>query len=370
MKKIKSFSGILAILAVLVAAGFAGCDKKTAGAGNAASVAESDGSSEGGAAGSGTSSASAVEASDKASGAEGTASGSAGKAASGSSESKKARFGKKPKEEAAPVETVFAVNVYKALPRTLDDYLEFGGNVQTASTVDVYPDVQSGKLSRIYVKVGDKVEKDQILAEVDASRAGMDYKNSPVKAPVAGTITSFPFNVGQTVAASVSVGKISSTGSLEIKTNVAERFISRVMMNQKAELTFDAYPAEKFPATLVEISPVLDTSSRTLGIKLVQTPADPRLRAGMYARIKLITDTKKNTIVIPSNVIVNRNEKDIVYIIDPVTHTAKVSEVVRGIRVDDKQEIKSGITAGDLVVIKGQALLSEGSKVNIISVSE
>ncbi|MCR5401607.1 MAG: efflux RND transporter periplasmic adaptor subunit [Treponema sp.] len=293
------------------------------------------------------------------------------KNAEGAGEGKKnGLLGKNAADAAENVETVFAVNVCKAVPKTLDEYLEFGGNVQTASTVDVYPDVQSGKLSRIYVKVGDKVEKDQVLAEVDASRAGMDYRNSPVKAPVAGTITSFPFSVGQTVAASVSVGKISSTNSLEIKTNVAERFISRVSLNQKAVLTFDAYPSVEFPATLVEISPVLDSTSRTLGIKLIQTPVDSRLRAGMYARIKLITDTKKNTIVIPANVIVRRDDKDIVYVIDPVTNTAKVCQVVTGIRVDDKQEIKGGITAGDLVVIKGQALLSEGAKVNIVSVVE
>ncbi len=293
------------------------------------------------------------------------------KNAEGAAEGKKnGLLGKNAADAAENVETVFAVNVCKAVPKTLDEYLEFGGNVQTASTVDVYPDVQSGKLSRIYVKVGDKVEKDQVLAEVDASRAGMDYRNSPVKAPVAGTITSFPFSVGQTVAASVSVGKISSTNSLEIKTNVAERFISRVSLNQKAVLTFDAYPSVEFPATLVEISPVLDSTSRTLGIKLIQTPVDSRLRAGMYARIKLVTDTKKNTIVIPANVIVRRDDKDIVYVIDPITNTAKVCQVVTGIRVDDKQEIKGGITAGDLVVIKGQALLSEGAKVNIVSVVE
>lgn len=267
-------------------------------------------------------------------------------------------------------ETVFAVNVYKASLKNLDDYLEFGGNVQTASSVDIYPDVQSGKISRILVKVGDKVKKDQVLCEVDASRPGMDYKNSPIKAPVAGTITSFPYNIGQTVAASMPVGKISSTGTLEVKTNVAERFVSRVAMNQKAELTFDAYPGEKFPAILVEIDPVLDTSSRTLGIKLVQTPPDSRLKAGMYARIKLITDTKKNTIIIPDDVIVTRNEEDIVYIVDSVTNTVKASPVKKGIRVDDKQEVEMGITPGDLVVIKGQALLTDGAKVNVISVSE
>lgn len=279
--------------------------------------------------------------------------------------------GKKPAaEEEAKAETIFAVNVYKAVPKTLDDYLEFGGNVQTASSVDIYPDVQSGKLSRILVKVGDKVKKDQVLCEVDASRPGMDYKNSPIKAPVAGTITSFPYNIGQTVAASMPVGKISSTGTLEVKTNVAERFVSRISMNEKAELTFDAYPGETFPAILVEIDPVLDTSSRTLGIKLVQTPSDSRLKAGMYARIKLVTDTKKNTIVIPNNVIVTRNDEDIVYIVDSMTNTVKASPVKRGIRVDDKQEIQMGIAPGDLVVIKGQALLSDGAKVNVVSIAE
>ncbi len=269
-----------------------------------------------------------------------------------------------------PVETVFAVSTYKAVPRTLDNYLEFGGNVQTSSSVDIFPDVQSGKLSKINVKVGDKVKKDQVVALVDASRAGMDYQSSPIKAPVEGTITSFPYSVGATVAASMSVGKISSTGTLEIKTNVAERFLSRVKMNQRAELTFDAYPGVVFPAKLVEIDPILDVNTRTLGVKLIQTPSDSRLRAGMYARIKLITDTKKNTIVIPHNVIVRRNEQDIVYIVDTLTNTVKASPVKRGIRVDDKQEVEMGITPGDLVVIKGQALLSDGAKVNVVSIDE
>ena len=141
-------------------------------------------------------------------------------------------------------------------------------------------------------------------------------------------------------------------------------------MYQKAELTFDAYPGEKFPATLVEIDPVLDTTSRTLGIKLIQEPTDPRLRVGMYARIKLVTDSKKNTIVIPNNVVVTRNDEDIVYIIDPQTNTVKASPVKKGIRVDDKQEIEMGITPGDLIVIKGQALLTDGAKVNIVSITE
>ncbi len=276
---------------------------------------------------------------------------------------------KKQAVQTEEAETIFAVNAYKAEKGTLDDYLSFGGNVQTASSVDIYPDVQSGKISKIFVRVGAVVQKDEILAEIDASRPGMDYKSSPVKAPVSGTITSFPLNVGATVSSQTSLGKISSTGKLEIKTNVAERFISRISMKQKAELTFDAYPGEVFPAVLVEIDPVLDTSSRTLGIKLLQEPADSRLRAGMYARIKLITDVKQNAIVIPNNVVVTRNEEDVVYIVDPTTNKVKLSPVKKGIRVDDKQEILMGITPGDLVVVKGQALLNDGATVKIVKIT-
>ena len=53
--------------------------------------------------------------------------------------------------EEEKVETVFAVNAYKAVPQTLDNYLDFGGNVQAASSVDIYPDT-NGKISKIYAK--------------------------------------------------------------------------------------------------------------------------------------------------------------------------------------------------------------------------
>ncbi|MCM1320805.1 MAG: efflux RND transporter periplasmic adaptor subunit [Bacteroides sp.] len=267
------------------------------------------------------------------------------------------------------IETVYAVNTYRASPGSLDDYLEFGGDVQTASSIDIYPDT-AGKVSRIYVSVGQVVQKDQILAEVDASKPGMIYSASPVRASVGGTVTSFPLNIGATVSPQAPMGKISSTGRLEVKTNVAERFISRLALNQAAIITFDAYPGEKFPAQLVEINPVLDPSSRTLGIKLLQYPPDSRLRAGMYAKIKLITDSKQDIIVIPDNVIITRNDETFVFIADEETKTARRVPVKMGIRVDNKQEILDGINPGDLVIIKGQSLLNDGSKVNIVSISE
>jgi len=277
--------------------------------------------------------------------------------------------GPKKSSDAEAKETIFAVNVQKAVASNLDDYLEFSGDVQAASSVDIIPDA-SGKVSRLLVRVGDVVRKDQIVAYVDPSRPGMNYNESPVKAPVGGTITNFPANIGTSVNIGYSMGKISSTGRLEIKTHIAERFISKVKYGQNAYLSFDAYPGETFSAKLVEIDPVLDPSSRSLGVKLIQDPPDNRLKAGMYARIHLITQVKENTVVVKKDVILDRADGSYVFIADPNTNIATMQKVKTGIKVDDNVEIVEGINAGDYIVVKGQTLLSNGSKVNIINKAE
>ena len=91
----------------------------------------------------------------------------------------------------------------------------------------------------------------------------------------------------------------------------------------------------------------------------------------MYGRVKLVTDSKKNAIVIPSTAVVVRNEKNYVFTADSHEDnktTVKLVPVTVGITVDDKMEITEGIKAGDEIVVKGMSLLNDGSKVNIVSV--
>ena len=265
-------------------------------------------------------------------------------------------------------QTVFAVNAFLSYKGDLNGYLEFGGDVSAVSSVDVLPDT-SGKISRIYVSVGDVVKKDQILAEVDASRPGMTYSASPVKAPVSGTITSFASSVGNMVAPSMTIGRISSTDKLEIKTSVPERFISKIKLNQKAILTFDAYPGETFTAKVTKISPVLDTSTRTMSVTLILDPPDSKIKIGMYARIKLITDHKSNAIIIPTTALVTRSQEQCVFVVNP-DDTVTLKKVTVGIKVDDMVEILSGLEGNEKVVTKGQTLLNNGTKVNIVSLTE
>lgn len=280
--------------------------------------------------------------------------------------------GKKQDEKKAAEKTavtVFAVSTTTATRGELQDYLEFGGDVTAKTNIDILPDA-AGKIAEVKVQIGEYVEKNQIIALVDSSRPGMNYEPSPVKAPISGTITAVNVVIGSMVSQQLSVAKVSKMDTLQIAMNVPERFVSKIKAGQKAYLRFDAFPGEVFPARINEISPVLDQTSRTMAVKLALVETDMRIKAGMFARVKLITETKTNIVKIPQTAVVTRFGKDFVFIVkngDDGKTTVTKQEVAAGIRVDDKIEILSGIAPDDEIVVRGQTLLEDGSVINIVS---
>lgn len=262
---------------------------------------------------------------------------------------------------------VFAVTTVTATRGELNDYLEFGGDVVAKSNLDILPDA-AGKIAQVLVSVGDKVNKNQIIAYVDPSRPGMNFEYSPVKAPISGTITAVNVVPGSMVAQQLSIAKVSKMETLEVIMNVPERFVSKVKDGQNAYLRFDAYPGETFLAEVSEVSPVLDQMSRTMGVKLSFIAKDPRIKAGMFARVKLITDIRSNIVKIPDAAIVNRFGENFVFVAVPgETPSVRRQVVSVGVRVDEKAEIISGLAPDTEIVVRGQTLLEEGSLINIVS---
>lgn len=265
-------------------------------------------------------------------------------------------------------ESVYAVTTIEASKGELQEYLQFSGDVTAKTCLDVMPDA-AGRIVEVKVKVGDKIEKGGIVALVDASRPGMTYEPGPVRSPISGTVTAVNVIAGSMVSQQMSVAKVSRMDTLQVTMNVPERFVSKILDKQPAWLRFDAYPGEVFPAQIEEISPVLDQTSRTMAVKLGLVNPDPRIKAGMFARVKLITDTKTNIVKIPDTAVVSRFEETFIFVVQQEGEKTIVSKkmVKAGIRVDDKIEILTGLSAGEEVVIRGQTLLEDGSLVNVIS---
>lgn len=261
-------------------------------------------------------------------------------------------------------ETTFAVNVTRPVRGEIKDYLELNGGVEPASSVDVYPDT-SGEIANLRVRVGEAVSRDEVVAEVDRSRPGQQFEPSPVRAPIAGTVTQRYVDVGTTVGPSVPVVQLSRTDELEIRTEVAERFISLVREGQDAVVFLEAYPGERFAARVTELSPVVDPATRTMGVTLRFVRRDPRIKAGMFGDIRLITEVRTGIVKVPSDAVVRRFDTPYLFVVTG-DGTVEQREVELGISIGEQVEITSGVEADERIVIQGQSLLDDGAAVRVI----
>ena len=262
---------------------------------------------------------------------------------------------------------VFAVNVIPAAQGLIQDYLAISGNIVASSAVDTYSDV-AGRVSRVYVSVGSRVNRGDPIVDVDPSRPGMEFVHSVVRAPVAGTIVALPAQIGMTISQAVPLARIGAAG-LEIQLFVAERFISRISLNQPCEITLDAWPGETFRGIVSEISPTVDVTSRTMEIRVrVENPGD-MLRAGMFARVRIITEQRDNIVKIPIGGMISRFGEQFVFIVDysdPEAPIARRRNIVPGIQIDGVMEVREGLSPNEEVVVRGQSLIEDGSRVNVI----
>jgi multidrug efflux pump subunit AcrA (membrane-fusion protein) len=263
-------------------------------------------------------------------------------------------------------EPVFSVRVTEAESRTLEAYLEVNGNIVSEHQVEAFPET-SGKLVELYVALGTKVGKGDLIAEVDPSRPGAVYSHSPVYAPITGTVCAVPLAAGSTVSPMNSVATIAVVENLEIEALIPEREVSRLGVNQHAQVSLRAFPNEIFNATVVRVSPVLDPYSRTKKIVLRFDRKDSRINAGMFARLKINTRIYPDVLTVPSEAIVDIYGKLAVY----VCKDGRVSlrEVRAGVTIDRLTEIKAGLLPDEVVVIQGQQFLSNGVPVRLIGVS-
>ncbi len=264
---------------------------------------------------------------------------------------------------AKPAETVFAVDTTTATAGEILDYLLINGEVVTRTSVDVYPET-AGKLSRLPVRLGEYVARDQVVAEVDPSRPGMNFVPSPVKSPIAGTIIALPVQEGATVTAAVPVARIGRLDELEVRSRVAERFISKIRPGLEGVLRFDAYPADRFRAVVAELSPVVDPQSRTLDVRLRLVTPDRRIKAGMFGSVKIVTERRQGIVKVPSDVVVQRFGVAYVFVVKG--DVAERRKVNAGLQIDNGVEITEGLAAGEEIVLRGQTLLEDKSKVRVV----
>ncbi len=261
-------------------------------------------------------------------------------------------------------ENVVSVRTRIAEISTLHDYVNTNGEIEPQSSVDVYPDI-GGKIVKVNVALGSKVYRGQVIALIDPSVPGEYYANSPVTAPISGTITSSPLKVGMKISAGTAIAKIGDVANLQVSANVPERYVYALKTGLKADIELESYPGEKFSATVTKVSPLVDSVSRTKEVILNLDEKDDRVQAGMFAKVHLWTVDYEGAITLPTNSVIEVNDEKYVYAVKD-DGTVERRYVTVGAAVDDECQILEGISEGEKIVVEGMRVLSNGAKIRDI----
>lgn len=260
---------------------------------------------------------------------------------------------------------VVTVRSEEAKVQTLDDYVLTNGEVESQSAIEVYPSM-SGKISKINVMLGSRVQKGDIIAYVDPSEPGSTYAQSPVEAPISGSILASPLKVGTKVGTTTAVTTIGDIENLQITAPIPERYIAELKPGLKAEITLEAYPDIVFTATVSRVSPVVDRTSRTKEIILNFDRNDSRINAGMFAKVKLYTSSYSGKIVVSKDSVVEDDDQSYLFIVnDDMTVSKRIVKL--GESVDTMVQITDNLMPGERIVVEGMLSLSDGASVNDIS---
>ena len=309
---------------------------------------------------------------------------------------------------AATVEVVKpAVKVAQVYVRPVDQVRDYVGTVQAEVKNNIAPQTM-GRISEIFVEVGDHVRKGQKLVKMDAanlkqltlqienqkvdfarikelyaiggvSKADFDnakmslevaetqYKNimenTQLLSPIDGIVTARNYDNGD-LYSGAAILTIEQIKPVKLLVNVSENYYSRVEKGDKATITLDALPGETFTATVSLKYPTINAATHTFPVELTLANKDEKVRPGMFARAQLNFGTE-NHVVVPDVAIVKQpgSGERFVY----VYNDGKVSyvKVDLGQRLGDAYELLGGIADGATVVIAGQGRLTDGLEVRV-----
>lgn len=249
--------------------------------------------------------------------------------------------------------------------RVLHAYIAALGEVESQSSVSVYPDMK-GKVASVSVSLGSSVYRGQTIAYIDPSEPGARYALSPIASPIGGSVIATPLKVGTTVTTNTEITVIGDINALQVSSKIPERYVAYLKRGLKADVHLQAYPDVVFKATVTDVSPVLDAKSRTKEIILKFDSKDSRINAGMFASIVLYTVDYSGFPVTTIDAVVTKDGKQYVYIVGSAG-AAEQREVVLGDGVDEIYQITSGVYAGERVVVQGAVALSDGTQVRDIA---
>jgi membrane fusion protein (multidrug efflux system) len=201
------------------------------------------------------------------------------------------------------------------------------------------------------------------LAALEASYelAALNYDYSNIRAPISGIVSAREIKPGQNINVNDVAFRITDTTELVSYLQIPQSQLPKFRAGQTATLQVASMPGVEFPASIVRISPTIDTRNGTFRATAIIENKNRELAPGMFGRFTIAYEKHSNALLVPADALLDEDEQSTVYVVNNGEVSRRFVET--GIEADGKIEILGGLAENEQIVIIGHNGLRDGSKV-------
>lgn len=205
-------------------------------------------------------------------------------------------------------------------------------------------------------------------AQAQISGLGIRLGETRIASPMTGYVSARRVDTGALVGppGGSSIVTIVRMDKLKVFLSLNETDAMGISVGLDAHVEVDALPGRSFSGKVVRVAPAFDPLTRTLEAEVLLPNDAGELRPGMYGRGFIRREVHPNRPVVQVSAVQISAGKRHVFVL----HDTKVErrEISTGAEVDDGKlfEVRSGLAAGEEVVIAGADALADGTSVRVV----
>jgi cobalt-zinc-cadmium efflux system membrane fusion protein len=197
------------------------------------------------------------------------------------------------------------------------------------------------------------------LRQIGASTETLErLRTVTVVAPISGSVTELTASSGAYWNdANAALMTVADLSTVWVTASIPESDSSLISKGQPVDVAFAAYQGEIFNGKVLFVSDVVDPETRRIKVRIAFHNPDIRLKPGMFANVTFFAP-EQSLPMIPAAALIMKNDRDQVFVeVAPWTFEARPVEVA--FQQGNQAIVKSGVKAGDRVVVKGGVLLND-----------
>ena len=181
-----------------------------------------------------------------------------------------------------------------------------------------------------------------------------------IKAPLTGIVAERSVTQGEAVERTTVLFTLQNETVVQVTAQVPEAQIGLVRTGQTATITVAAFPKTRFIGTVQSVGSQVDEKTRALPVRLLVSNPAGKLKPHMFARVALGLGESRRVLAVPESALTEIDGKPSLFVEENGKYEKR--ELTLGDRSGGFVEVKSGVKAGEEVVVEAAFVLKSETK--------